>query len=633
MNSEGLTAIGATTQEWQIASRFAPGALLPLNGKRPTLSNWPAHNSTPSQIAAWQRLPQNIGIICRAWVAIDVDVIDATEAAAIRQLLNERGWLHAVRGRSDSAKFLIPVFVGNHSLTKRVIQTKTAGGKIELLAKGQQFAAFGTHPDGARYTWSGSLELARANAKTSEAITGLFDWLAVHFGNQTNSMPTIARQSSVVAPSVHDPIAEFLIANDWVLEKKPNGTLNIRCPFADEHTTDGVRSTTSFFPAGSGFKQTLGGLEPFARGHFKCLHAHCSARTDANFLDAVGFVAGQVKIARSPVSLIRADSIKLEPIDWLWKDYLPAGMFALLAGAPGGGKTTLALALAAVITTSGKWPDGTQCGEAGDVAVWSGEDTNEVLTARFIASDGDARRLHFISESASGKQFNPAKDIAPLVEALPEKTRLLIIDPIVNATTGDTNSNADVRQSLQPLVSLAKQRGIAVLGITHFSKGSAGKNPVERVNGSIAYAGLARVVLVAAKDENVEAVDNRIFILAKSNIGPDAGGFSYSLKRKSVAPEVEGQYVEWGNRLEGNARDLLGTAEQSEGKPVNVQKNQVREWLAQQLQCGPMPAKEVLDAAQDLGYTVKQVKEARTTGGFKSEKMAMNAGWLWSLQT
>ncbi len=103
---------------------------------------------------------------------------------------------------------------------------------------------------------------------------------------------------------------------------------------------------------------------------------------------------------------------------------------------------------------------------------------------------------------------------------------LLIIDPIITAVTGDMHKANDVRRSLQAIVDFAAECNCAVLGITHFAKGTAGKNSAERVIGSQAIRGRSpRMVLVAAKEEES---DRRVFTRAKSNNSVDTGGFSYS---------------------------------------------------------------------------------------------------------
>src|SRR3546814_11356589 len=73
------------------------------------------------------------------------------------------------------------------------------------------------------------------------------------------------------------------------------------------------------------------------------------------------------------VQLISAAEIKPKAIDWLWPGYLAGGMLSILAGNGGTGKTTIALSLAAAITTGGKLPDGTVA-PRGSVIMWTGED-------------------------------------------------------------------------------------------------------------------------------------------------------------------------------------------------------------------------------------------------------------------
>ena len=104
-------------------------------------------------------------------------------------------------------------------------------------------------------------------------------------------------------------------------------------------------------------------------------------------------------------------------------------------------------------------------------------------------------RVHFIDgiTGSEGEAFDPGRDMELLektAEALPAP-RLLILDPIVSAVAGDSHKGAEVRRSLQPVVTLAQRLGCAVLGVTHFSKGTSGRDPIERVTGSIAFAALA----------------------------------------------------------------------------------------------------------------------------------------------
>ena len=271
------------------------------------------------------------------------------------------------------------------------------------------------------------------------------------------------------------------------------------------------------------------------------------------------------------LDVLEASAVPVEAIRWLWPGWLAAGKLAILAGAPGTGKTTLALALAATLSRGGDWPDGSPGSAPGDVLIWSGEDApGDTLVPRLRAAGADLHRLRFVNgiiEGCHSRGFDPAADMPHLVAALERypDLRLLIIDPIVSAVRGDSHKAAEVRRSLQPIADFAMKQHCAVLGITHFSKGSGGGNPLERVIGSQAYGALARVVLVAGKDERHDG--GRVLARAKSNIGPDDGGVAYTLEQVQLAPGIEASRVMWGERLEGSAREILGAVEGQEEEP------------------------------------------------------------------
>ena len=347
--------------------------------------------------------------------------------------------------------------------------------------------------------------------------------------------------------------------------------------------------------------------------------------------------AAAVAIAPA-VRLIRGDAVELEPVRWLWPGFLPAGMLTILGGAPGCGKTTIALSLAAVVTRGTAWPDGSRCTEGGDVLIWSGEDGHAVTAARLVAAGADMRRVHFIDgiTGSEGESFDPGHDMQLLettAEALPG-VRLLILDPIVSAVVGDSHKGAEVRRSLQPVVTLGQRLGCAVLGITHFSKGTSGRDPVERVTGSIAFAALARLVLVAAKvkaEPGDDGESRRVLMRAKSNIGPDDGGFAYSLERVDVAPEVEGQRVRWLEALQGTARELLSEAEADPENDDGSSVAGVDGFLRGVLADGPVPAKVIKADADGAGYAWRTVQLAATRLGVERRKEGMKGGWVWAL--
>lgn len=340
--------------------------------------------------------------------------------------------------------------------------------------------------------------------------------------------------------------------------------------------------------------------------------------------------------ALSSVRLVRGDAVKLEPVRWLWRGFLPAGMLAILGGAPGCGKTTIALSLAATLTRGGAWPDGTRFTEPADVLIWSGEDAQSVTAARLAASGADLGRVQFVDGVSDGGAFDPARDMELLEVAAAKLAapRLLILDPIVSAVAGDSHKNAEVRKALQPVVDMAQRIGCAVLGITHFSKGTSGRDPVERITGSLAFAALARLVLVAAKvkpEPGDEGEPRRVLVRAKSNIGPDDGGFAYSLERVEVAPEVEGQRVQWLEALDGTAREVLCDAEAEPDGDDEGGARDCADWLREFLATGPVAAKEVKRCADEAGYAWRTVQRAMRRAGADSRRTGFGKSAEWFL--
>ena len=323
-------------------------------------------------------------------------------------------------------------------------------------------------------------------------------------------------------------------------------------------------------------------------------------RVDINKLDAT---AARLRDRRNGdarpdgVSLICGSTIKPQSIRWLWPEWLALGKLHVLAGAPGQGKTTINLAFAATVTRGGRWPDGSHCA-AGNVLIWSGEDDPaDTLMPRLLAMGADASRVFFVTGAridGEDRSFDPARD---LVQLTGESMRvggvkLLMVDPIVSAVTGDSHKNTEVRRALQPLVDLAAALDCAVVGISHFSKGTGGRDPTERVVGSVAFGAVARIVMVAAKVKDDDGNEYRVLARSKSNIGPDSGGFRYDIEQVELDqhPGIFASRIAWGAEVIGTARELLADRDNDEKATA---RDAAVDWLREFLAGGMAPSSTV----------------------------------------
>ena len=340
--------------------------------------------------------------------------------------------------------------------------------------------------------------------------------------------------------------------------------------------------------------------------------------------------------SKGTVELYTVTAQDIEPIQWLWEGFLPLGKLTLLAGAPGTGKSTLAFSMAATVSTGGDWPNRARC-KPGHVVIYSTEDdVKDTIAPRLQAMNATLKNIHFIkgkrSEQGLLLPFDPATDMHYLQASIKQcgPVALLIIDPVTSAVTGDMNKTNEVRRGLQSLVDFASEMNCAVVGITHFAKGTSGRNPADRVIGSIAFSAFARVVLVAAKEENSE---QRVFTRAKSNVGEDSGGFIYSIEPTTLFDGITATRIAWGGMLGGSAREILANVEGDETEnTTNSQINEARTFLLAELTKGPRSAKELIALAKDqLNISEKTLQRARHRLGVETYKQGFQGGYLWRL--
>lgn len=474
-----------------------------------------------------------------------------------------------------------------------------------------------------------------------------------------------------------DYVLWFLDARDMVLDpnSNDNGFITVRCPWAAEHS-DGREE--------AGYRPGLGG--------FQCHHGHCEGRTmddlrrwvaenvtpaeqaaalvntfgdvpeddpllraethramlrdpayfelfgDNESNDPLGASTGRRNV--TPVRLVKASTIVPERIDWIWPGYLARGKMHLLAGPSTAGKTTVALGLAAVLSTRGTWPDGTRGPEAGDVLIWSGEDgIADTIIPRLLAAGADPSRVHVVQGVKEGQQeraFDPSRDMAALSAALdaPElrgKVRLLIVDSLASAIAGDAHRNNEVRRGLQPVVDLAERHGVAVLGIVHFSKGTQGRNVMERVNSSLAFGALARIVLVCMVEEAEDGGKRCMFLRGPSNIGPTGGGWEYEIREGEVPgnPGIRNTVAHFCAALTGSAQALLNAAEgvgdEGGGSALAV----AEAFLREKLKDGPVSVAETRAHSAAEGIAWRTVERAKARLAIEAVKVGR--AWSWKL--
>jgi hypothetical protein len=153
-------AVNAVTQH-RLALKAADFDPLPIDGKECHLVGWPSKvNVSATEIRSWQALAasRNTGILAKHAPGLDIDILNPDAADAVEQMVRDRfqdnGTILVRTGRSP--KRLIPFSTTTPfaKITAKLISTDDVSEKLEWLADGQQFVAFGIHPDtGQPYRW------------------------------------------------------------------------------------------------------------------------------------------------------------------------------------------------------------------------------------------------------------------------------------------------------------------------------------------------------------------------------------------------------------------------------------------------------------------------------------------------
>ncbi|WP_144157625.1 AAA family ATPase [Paraburkholderia sp. BCC1885] len=342
------------------------------------------------------------------------------------------------------------------------------------------------------------------------------------------------------------------------------------------------------------------------------------------------------------VELVPASEIPMLPILWLWKFWLARGKFHILAGPPATGKTTLAIAVGAAFTIGGTLPDGTMA-PVGTIVIWTCEDSVEdTVMPRLAAAGADLRRVLVLyggkERGGRNRTFDFETDLPGLEAAVTHRgdVVLIIIDSIAHAIPA-SNNNSRVRKALDPLVALAERTSCAILGLTHVNKGSKKKDPLDRINGSVAIGALSRIAWVVARDESggEDGTPRSVLVRAKSNLGPVEGGFAYHIDSVDVLITqgcvAHSSKVTWDGPLAGSPREILGDAEGATATGREDRKQEATAFLASLLAGGPKPVEEIGQMARDAGLSWATVRRASAEMGMSKFRPIGMHHWCWAL--
>jgi hypothetical protein len=181
--------------------------------------------------------------------------------------------------------------------------------------------------------------------------------------------------------------------------------------------------------------------------------------------------------------------ITAERVEWVVPG-VPRGMLTLLAGPPKTGKSLLTARWAAELSYQGE----------PSVLVSAEDSPSHVTKARLQALEANEALIHY----SPGFTIDPSalQDIVTRTEQLGPS--LIVLDPFTAMMPGDISSWSDqhVRSLLSPMADIAQVMQVAIVYVLHLNKRSSG-TLIDRIGGSIGFAGAARSILGMSKDDTM----------------------------------------------------------------------------------------------------------------------------------
>jgi KaiC/GvpD/RAD55 family RecA-like ATPase len=296
----------------------------------------------------------------------------------------------------------------------------------------------------------------------------------------------------------------------------------------------------------------------------------------------------------------------LTPVEFLWRRWIPRGMLSALVAAPGAGKSYVALDLCHRITAGMPFPDGAPVQKPGANVIYvDAELIPQLINERAKAWGMDREKIYLMMPSQDDViDFNATvyrKALQAMVEKL--EPELVVIDSLSSVQLKGENNVEDVRALLAFFGALAFDYNIGVLLVHHLRKqGTRIGNMADLVTAddvrgsghivamSRSMIGLSVVQVGADPDRNgprrLEVIKTNLCAYP-SPLGVKLESVSETVARVTYLGEPPRQYE------------------------LPSESDLCADWIVERLQDGPMRPKDVVELAEQEGFSQRVVYIAR----------------------
>jgi hypothetical protein len=345
-----------------------------------------------------------------------------------------------------------------------------------------------------------------------------------------------------------------------------------------------------------------------------------------------------------PLKTVKMSEVTAEKVEWLWNPFVPLGMFTLIDGEEGIGKSLIALqglgcavATGRKIDTSGGVLSFINTGASNVLLMSAEESLSFVVKPRLQAVNAPCERFIAVDEPFTLDSDGIIRLSMAIAEHAP---KLVIIDPMFSYT-GKVRLNDDneIRTITGPLTRLAEKFDCAIIGIRHINKSKGFGDARNAGLNGVGWRAAARSALLIGIDKET---GETAIVQTKTNLSEKSKkGFGYKIESARVTLEtgeiISAPKLYWTGASDLTAESML-SALRSETTEEKSEKQDAIDFLRDFLKKGVQKTSvEVFSAAKKIGISERTLNRAKAALGIRSVKRGGTFGgeqsWFWELPT
>lgn len=317
--------------------------------------------------------------------------------------------------------------------------------------------------------------------------------------------------------------------------------------------------------------------------------------------------------------LVTMDKVKEEKVDWLVYGMIARGELTMFEGDPGVGKSYFLMWLAVHFCDGKKldWEDECLYDRPLRVLYLDMENSKATVTRVRLTDNGLVHDENY-AQLDEPFAFTDPDSLEQFEEEVISvfQPDVVIVDPVTLYLGGtDTHKAAETQTALQTFRQMAARNGFAGIMVRHLNKNNAGSKAIYAGNGSIAFAGTARIV--ASIGWHPEESGVRVVACTKNNLSQFFGSLEYSIE--AVAGKLGDKNrskLEYLGRSDLMAEDIIGTSTPKNDNSLDVAKG----LLMEEIEKGKdVNYHNLLNIGDTRSISERSIRQAMTELGYRKE--------------